>query len=242
MGTGFGRFKVYIFGIGTLKLNNMMAIIWKHRKKRKLFITDKQGYKGYKNTDDEPAWIQDFCDWAILHKNLTRSHYTEDKETVYFELDGSEQETWSKLWIDWMKLTQPESYRNHIIKCNGENPDPEVPKPKPSYKHFLKVVPKHLKCKPVRVQQDACNDCRSLQINIQAAESSNKATLQQLLKDHNTRACFMYQYNTHLKKLAVKSFKNQNITPETKVGKENSWSTQRHCCTLRLTMMSIDLR
>ena len=115
MVSGFGSFKVckdyfkYILAIGPLKLSNMIAVIWEHRKNQKLFIKSNQAYKGYKNRDDEPAWMQSFCDWAITHKNLTRSHYVKDKETVHFELDGDEQETWSKLWVDWMKFTSSRS-------------------------------------------------------------------------------------------------------------------------------------
>ena len=52
---------------------------------------------------------------------IGRSHCTKEKDWVYFELDVTEEETWSTLWIDGMNFTQPESYRNYIVK-EVENP------------------------------------------------------------------------------------------------------------------------
>ena len=232
---GFGTFTVcakyfkHIFGLGTERLNNALNVIWENRREGNLIIKHHQKYKGYKNTDDEPAWIQSFCDYAILHKNLTRSHYTKEKDTVYFELDGTEEETWSKLWIDYIKFTQPESYRKWVKKSENQPNDATAPKPHPSYRTFVRICQKSLKCKLKRVQQDTCNDCRSLQINIQlASTNAEKQKLEDLLKNHQTRACFMYQWNAHAKKTACESWKNQNLTPQTNQNRKamefkNTW-------------------
>ena len=45
-----------------------------------LSIKHVQNYKGYKNKDQEQRWIQDFIDWAVTHKNLSKPHYTQEKD------------------------------------------------------------------------------------------------------------------------------------------------------------------
>ena len=59
---------------------------------------------------------------------------------------------------------------------------------------------------------------------MQSASGTAKQQLQQLLKEHNDRAGFMYQYKAHIKQIAIRSFKSQNIIPIP----QQSWLMMQH--------------
>ena len=51
----------------------------------------------------------------------TKSHCIQDKDVVYFELDETEQKTWSKLENDCMRLTQPSLLKIQFPNCQNPN-------------------------------------------------------------------------------------------------------------------------
>ena len=81
-----------------------------------------------------------------------------------------------------MKSTQPDVYDDFQRKINGKITDEMATIPKPSFSHFLKILPSSLKCKLKRMKQDACKNLRSLQINMQSAIGNQKAALEDLFK------------------------------------------------------------
>lgn len=202
----------HLFSIGVSKFTSMMQTIWLSRSCGDLMIEHKQNYKGYKNKTEEPQWIKEFVSWAINNKDLSRSHYTKDKDTIYFELDGTEKETWTRLWQQFIEHTQPDSYHNYVANEKDCLVDENIKKPVPSKNHFLKIIPKHLKCKPQRVSQDKCNGCAQLLIfRNEAVTEESKKQVESLQAIHLKRAKYMYQLNTHCKKTAELSFKHQSI-------------------------------
>ena len=70
-----------------------MSYVWESRSEGNIICTMNQNYKGYQNKDAEPEWIARWEQFALRHQNLCRSHYTNDKEFVYFELDAGVKET-----------------------------------------------------------------------------------------------------------------------------------------------------
>ena len=185
----------------------MRRIIFENRSTGEIWINHKQNYLGYKNSDEEPEWIMEWARWAVATKSLVRAHYTANKDTVYFEAENGVKHDWTTLYKDWIRQKQPESFDNWLKK--GAPKDPSVPKPKPTLRQFLRVIPQKFLCKPKRIRQDACNGCEKLQVLIREAESDQqRAEYKRLWDAHLTRAKFMYQINTHWKKLSVKSFEN----------------------------------
>ena len=212
---GVGSYRVcrayfrWFFCFGPRKLQTIMRIL--HESGDELWVEHKQNYKGYKNTDEEPKWIEEWAQWAIDTKSMVRSHYTRDKDTVYFEAENGVKHTWTSLWNNWIKDTQPAAFDNWVRK-KGAAKDPTISKPKPCLYHFLKVIPKTFKCKPKRVSQDVCNGCEKLAVLLRAATTSKeKEEIQNRLDSHMHRARLMYQLNTHFKKLSTKSFEVKKI-------------------------------
>ena len=188
-----------------------MKIIYNSRLWSDMWITHKQNYKGYRNKDDEPEWILKWAEWAVCTKDLVRSHYTRDKNTVYFEAENGIKHTWTSLYMDWIRDTQPEAFKNWLANKNPPL-DKSIPKPKPCLQQFLKVIPRTFQCKPKRIAQDVCNGCEQLSVLIREADTTaKKENLKLLFQFHMKRARMMYQLNTHFKQLSTKSFEDQNI-------------------------------
>ena len=207
-----GRYIRWFFAFGRIRFSSLMTVIYEERRKSSaIWIEHRQNYKGYRNRDDEPEWIQRWVTWAITHKKLVRSHYTVKKDTVYFEAEDGVKHTWTSLYREFILHDQPESFQNWLIKKNPPR-DPNIPKPKPSEHHFYKVIPKLFRCKPRRISQDVCNGCEKLQVLLREQTDSESALrIRSLLETHLHRAKMMYQLNSHFKQVCIKSFENKNI-------------------------------
>ena len=219
--SGLERFKVcpqflrFVYGFGKTKYQSLLGSVWENIQEQRTMMTDSAVYKGYRNSEREPEWREHWNQWAVTHKNLIKSHYTKDKETVYFEPNDGVSETWTSLYIDYIKDTQPQSYDCWISR------QPTVwnaPKPKPSYRQFVRVMPHLFKCKAKRLGQDCCNDCKYLHILDQDAidatgNESNPESLRlrDLHAQHMGRSRTAYQLNAHLKAMATDSFKKQKL-------------------------------
>ena len=216
---GIGKTKVcaqyfrYIFSFGKAKFHSIMASIWESRRCGGVEIQSQQNYKGYRGSGEESDWINRFEQFAVNHRHLSRSHYTADKEVVYFDLESGKKQDWHSLWKDFIKHDQPVSYDNHLKPKKKHERDDSVPKPKPQYRRFVKVIPKLFKCKPMRKDVDKCNGCQQLKIlNDQDVSLEEKQRLNRLHKAHLRRAALCYQLNSHYKKFAIQSFKSRSIT------------------------------
>ena len=212
---GVGEFRVcrtyfkWFFCFGRGKLQSIMKIL--HDSGDDLWVEHKQNYKGYKNTDEEPKWIEEWARWALETKSMVRSHYTRDKDTVYFEAENGVKHTWTSLWNDWIRDRQPAAFNNWVRK-KGAAKDPTIAKPKPSLHHFLKVIPKKFKCKPKRISQDVCNGCEKLAVMLREAKTEDdKKVVQKYVASHMKRARLMYQLNSHFKKLSTESFVSKKL-------------------------------
>ena len=227
---GFGRKKVcaqflrHVYAIGEKKMRSLFATIWEDRREGRTMMNVTQNYKGYRNKEEEPQWRNDWMLWAITHKNLIRSHYTKDKDTVYFEPKEGVQETWASLWADFIKDTQPEAHERWLKKKSKTfiGPESNAPKPKPGYRQFVTVIPRLFKCKTKRLAQDCCNDCKYLQMldhdavqSTGTEDNDESLRLRGLHAQHLARASVAYQLNTHFKRLARHSFKKKKLVPET---------------------------
>ena len=200
----------WFFGFGKDRFHSIMRTTYQSRVWNEIWITHKQNYKGYRNKDVEPEWRLEWAQWAVVTKDLIKSHYTRDKDTVYFESENGIKHTWTSLYMEWIRDTQPESYRNWLVKNPPE--DPSIPKPRISLSQFLKVIPHIFKCKPKRIAQDVCNGCEQLSVLLRDATTEHeKDEVRALIQFHMDRARMMYQLNTHFKKLSTKSFEDQNI-------------------------------
>lgn len=218
---GFGRYKIcgeffqFVFGIGRKRFQTLMCDLWKTRASGNIACVTNQNYSGYQNKKGEAPWIKLWELDALANCNLCRSHYTDDKDTIYFDLKAGTKETWETIHAGFIKRTQPLRYENWINE-NRTNPrDPEIPKPHPCYEHFLQVIPKIYKVKPHRVSQDKCNGCQQFRILHQKAQTEvSKQEYTRLHQMHLRRASMMYQLNSHFKKWATNSFSKQNIIPK----------------------------
>ena len=200
----------WFWSIGKTQLQTIQKKLYNGGKST-MWIEAKQNYKGYRNNDAKPEWIQKWARWAVEHKSLVRSHYTTKKDTVYFEAENGVKHTWTSLYRDFIKFDQPESFNNWLIKKNPPK-DPTIPKPKPSLHHFYKIVPKLFRCKPRRISQDVCNGCKMFEVLLSENKDSDSQTkYTRLLQNHLNRGRMMYQLNSHFKKICTASFKDQGI-------------------------------
>ena len=81
----------------------------------------------------------------MKNKELSRFRYTGDRDTVHFELDGTEKNLWTRSWQQFTEKTQPDSYHNWIVNEKDCLIDKEIIKPVASKKHFLTFIPNCLK-------------------------------------------------------------------------------------------------
>lgn len=109
-----------------------------------------------------------------------------------------------------MEFEQPQSFDNWIRKTGSQ--DPAIPKCKPCYHHFLKVMPVLYQCKPKRITADRCNGCQQIKILLSKAETvEEEERLNKLSDDHLHRAAVCYQLNSHFKGFSTDSFKSKSF-------------------------------
>ena len=197
----------YVFSFGKTRFRTIMAKIWQNRRCGNVLI-EKDVMDVVESK--EPQWVKDVEQFLVRYKRLSKSHYIEDKHVVYIDHEANKKQDWNTVHCDYIHFYQPASYDNWIRKTGAK--DPSIPKPYPTFHHFLKIIPNLFQCKPRRIAQDRCNGCQQINILLSSADTvEEQDRLNKLHDDHLHRASVCYQLNSHFKRFSNKSFESRSI-------------------------------
>ena len=201
-----GQYFRYVFAFGKTRFRTIMAEIWMHRRLNKVLIEKETT----KPMGQEEPWIKKVEQYLIRYKKLSKSHYIDDKEIVYIDSEAHKKQDWQAVYDNYIEFDQPQSFDNWIKKTGAQ--DQTIPKPKPCYRHFLRVIPKRFQCQPKRMAKDRCNGCQHIKMLLGQAQSADEQQrLNDLSSQHLHRASVCYQLNSHFKNFSNQSFNSRSI-------------------------------